>query len=227
MNILLEGKSVYLPRGILGYVVLSSKKQPELPFIHLDIERSFHIPGSTNGMFVCTSSERRKLFSPSKSLIYNALSTYGYSSSSEVDGLMETLQDFPLNQDMETPLYIELHRKLYQQQTQSSCLVLESPTPYGVTVLMANSLQLYLYGLYNKDQSLFVFTNMENYDSLIQKEFGEKFWIFRFAQRHSTFAVLFTRRVCSRWYRWSQTQLMLPEANRFAALEKSLFRVIL
>jgi hypothetical protein len=224
MTLLIGGRKQSIDNYLLGYLVLSTKKNTEFPLLSNEVVRSTHIKGKASGVFVCSSSDLDHIYNPSRSTRYTAFSSFGLEENARVEGMRSALEDLSVEKEVDISVAKALYNRLVPTLKPHSLVVLESSQPLGLVVLMAKSSGLQLFGMFNKDQASLVFTNIQNFEDLVKREFGDKWWFYRFTSRSDSFAVLFTRRVCSRWHSWSKQPRLQSESVRFAALEKSMFK---
>ena len=209
---------------LLGYLVLNASKTPEFPFISNDVEVRQHIEGSVNGSVISVASESRDFFYPQRGRNYSLNSVQNYASEDSVQSIMTGFANIHDKSDVDASFHGNLEHSFADKIQDNSLLVVEQHRPFGLNAIFSRSMDLYMYGLYTEDQSLLVWTNLASYEDLLQRTYGDKFWLYRFRVRRDTTAVIFSRRVCSRWFRWSQQPNFKNPAARFPALEKSLFR---
>lgn len=209
---------------MLGYLVLNCSKAPVLPFMPGGASNQ-HISGSSNGIVACLSTQVQPAFEPQRGRQYFMYSTSGYPP--------DTLAGMPLlkrfcalhsEQELDLTLQSAVGEVLLPSVIENSMVFIEQRSPFGLGIFLTKGVDLFMYGLYSEHQSLLVWTNSSSYEDDLLREYGNQFWIFRFLPRRDVSAVMFTKRLCSRWYRWSQQSDFKTPAARFPALERILFR---
>ena len=198
-----------------GAVVLSAKSAtpiPMLPSSHLED----HISGSVfQGSAGGVGAYMEEYFFPSRGRSYRLTSSgkddYHQELVSAVsDKSTSESQDFRSH-------FAEVCRRF---TTPGKHLTLTQSQPFGLVGLHSNEGGLRLFGLFNKSCELLVWSNSPDVDHIYQRD-GRRDWrVYRFKERPSFDTVIFTRRVCQRWYRWTAAQH--PTDFKFQALEASL-----
>lgn len=216
--------SFQLPnKSLLGYLVLNASKTPYFPLLPSSVEVNQHVEGSVNGSTVCVASESHQFFYPQRGRNYTLNSVQNYADQESMKDVMTGFANIHESSDADTSFRANLESSLYEKIQENSLLSIEQHRPFGISALISKGVDLYMYGLYTDEQSLLVWTNLASYEDLLQREYGDKFWLYRFRPRRDVTTVIFSRRVCSRWFRWSQQPTLRNPASRFPALEKSLF----
>lgn len=210
---------------LLGYLVLSATKTPEFPFVTHDTDVRQHIEGAVNGSVVNIASETHDFYYPQRGRNYTLSSVQNYADNIDVQPIMTGFANIHDKSDIEASFQVNLEHSLFKNIQENSLLVVEQHRPFGLNAIFSKGVELYMFGLHTDTQSLLVWTNLDNYEELLQRNYGDKFWLYRFKPQRDITAVIFSRRVCSRWYRWSQQQNFKSPAARFPALEKSLFKL--
>ena len=216
--------SLILPdKSLLGYLVLNASKTPEFPFIPMGTEVNQHIEGSVAGSVVCHASQSHQFFYPQRGRNYTLNSVQNYATEADMFDIMTGFANIHDNSDVDASFHSNLETSLYDKVQTNSLLSIEQHRPFGITALFSKGVDLYMYGLYSEDQSLLVWTNLASFEDLLLREYQNRFWLYRFRPRCDVTTVVFAKRVCSRWFRWSQQPNFKNPSARFPALEKSLF----
>jgi hypothetical protein len=218
--------SYQLPdKSLLGYMVLSATKTPFFPFMPAGLEVNQHIEGSVAGSVVCHASESHPFFYPQRGRNYTLNSVQNYANEADMSAIMNGFANIhdKSDADIDTNFHSNLESSLYDKVQENSLLSIEQHRPFGITALFSKGIDLYMYGLYSEEQNLLVWTNLASFEDLLQREYGNRLWLYRFRPRRDVTTVLFAKRLCSRWYRWSQQANLKNPAARYPALEKSLF----
>ena len=151
-------------------------------------------------------------------------STSGYGNADDSLSLLRRFCTLHADLEVELPLQVAIRDHILPLVQEPSLVFIEQRSPFGLGVFLSKGVDLHLYGLYSEDQSLLVWTNSPSFEEKLVREYGNAFWIFRFLVRRDVSAVVFTKRLCSRWYRWGQQHDFRSPAARFPALERALFR---
>lgn len=209
---------------LLGYLVLNATKTPEFPFVnreHTEVRQ--HIDGAINGSVVNVASEVHDFYYPQRSRNYVFNSVQNYSEFSVVQPLMSDFANLHAKTEVVSSFHEVLSENVVDQVQDNSLVVVEQHRPFGMNAIFSRGVELYMYGLHNEHQSLLVWTNLSNYEDLLVRNYGDKFWLYRFRPRRDVNFVVFSRRVCSRWFRWGQQENFKNPAARFPALERQIF----
>lgn len=104
----------------------------------------------------------------------------------------------------------------------------EHKSPFGLHRILTRNALLYAYGLWTPQHEVLVFTNAENYDTLVQSAAHQPghrtAWLYRMRPTANANVAVNTQRVCSRWARWVRESAALAHSSeRFSLLEASLF----
>jgi hypothetical protein len=99
-------------------------------------------------------------------------------------------------------------------------VVLEQRHPHGYLVVLARNLNCYLYGIYSEESTSLIITNVANYYELVTEQNNNAYMVHRMGMHHNLCTVLYTKRLCSRFYRYRTANLTPPKM--FSALERSL-----
>lgn len=209
---------------LLGYLVLNASKTPVFPFIPNDVEMHQHIEGAVNGTVVCLANESHDFYYPQRGRNYTLNSVQNYPTSDSVHGIMTGFANLHDKCEVDASFQVNLEHSLYKTIQDNSLVVIEQYKPFGLNTIFSRGVELYMFGLHTEDQSLLVWTNLSSYEDLLQRFYGDTFWLYRFRPRVDVTAVIFSRRLCSRWFRWSQQLNFKSPASRFPALEKSIFK---
>lgn len=204
---------------MFGVVVLSAKRAVNIPVLS-QVSLHDHIPGVVfHGRSGGIAPNEAELYVPSRHLSHKLYASLT---------LREpTLMDLPLRKFVAASTGEALPLKQLFSEVASEtcahgqCLVLEQLLPFGLLGLHSNEGGLKLFGLYSDACDLLVWTNSPDLDQLLKGPNRKDWKIYRFKEHTSFTAVISTRRVCQRWFRWSST---LPSSDvKFQALEASLF----
>jgi len=205
-----------LTREISGCMVLSARQAVALPLFPMASLQG-HITGSFNGKVGTTASFQEEVFLPSKGKNF-------YFSSTSILRREEVVSCVSLVNDTEDQIHFRgsFERSMSSIKWKEPSLIsVEQRLPFGFIGLHSVDVNMYMYGIYNSRCSLLYWTNTENFEDLLRQENGKDFWMYRFRPRKNFSTVLYTKRICSRWFRWSEN---IPETSqRFQALEGSIF----
>ena len=216
--------SLILPeKSMLGYLVLNASKTPVFPLMPPEVEVNQHIEGSIVGSVVCHASESYPFYYPQRGRNYTLNSVQNYATEKDMFGIMTGFANIHDKSDVDTSFHSNLEHSLYEQVQENSLLSIEQHRPFGITAIFSKGVDLYMFGLHSKEQSLLVWTNLASFEDMLQREHGDEYFLYRFRARRDVTTVIFAKRVCSRWYRWSQQSAFQSPAARFPALERSLF----
>lgn len=214
-----------LSNYLLGYIVLESRKRPVFPLLpHL--EESQHIEGATggNGTVVCQATNKHTFFQPElgkKVLFFSSSAGYDdYDRAKSIMGLYVSLRQ---SKDEDSKA-LQVAESLFPHLLPNSLVFLDQETPYGAATILTNGVELRLIGVYTQDFALLAITNIQNFEERLNIEYPSVFWTHRFETRDMAYLLLFTKRVCARWFRWKSQENLSSTAARFAALEKLLFK---
>lgn len=197
-----------------GCLVLSATQSIQLPLISSSLLHP-HIEGSYNGSVAQASAFLEAVYVPSK------MRSYFVNASVRVEGTPDLVE-----KSLRHPESISFDRHFESccraMNLSSPCLLsLEQRTPFGYVGLHSNQVDLFLYGLYNSKCSLLYWSDVENLDDVLLRESQKDFWVHRFRPRRDFSTVLYTKRICSRWYRWKDS--LRDPSQRFQALERIVF----
>lgn len=198
-----------------GCLVISAS-QAVLPPLISGVKFNPHIEGSYNGSVALSSAFSEDVYVPSKrrSFFVNASIKLD-----NVPGFVE--------RSLRHPAELEFDRHFDSCCSESlnldspALVALEQRTPFGYVGLYSKSVDLFMYGLYNSKVSLLYWSDIENLDDVLARNTQNEFWVYRFKPRQNFSTVLYTKRICSRWYRWRDS--LRESGQRFQALERSLF----
>ena len=149
-----------------------------------------------------------------------------YTVYSNTDGHGPELRKFALSMGEHSPGENEDLRTFFSERASKFLhlgehLILEQTLPFGMLGLHSKEGGLRLFGLYSDACDLLVWTNTPDLDVLLH-DFNRKEWkIYRFKERANLSTLVFTRRVCQRWFRWAST--LKSSDVKFQALESALF----
>lgn len=205
------------PKHLFGAVVLSSKNNkvslPRYPDHHFQP----HVEGSPNGRVFLTADFCTEAFQPTRHRQYVVHSTedLGSDSTRLVESYLTTSGEEALRVRAST-------FKLDERGPLAFCI--EQTRPFGITTVFSNDLDIHFLGIYSEKKEWLVWSNSPDYEEIIRKEDPSRsLWIYRFRPRSNFGVSLPTKRICARWFRWSETELLADPAKRFQALENSLF----
>lgn len=201
-----------------GAVVLSAKRAVNIPVLS-SINMTDHIPGAVfHGRAGGVSHNQCSVSVPSRGTQYNVYSNH----LGEQSGMYEFASSMSYHSpDNQEDLREYFTRKANEHFSIGEHVVLEQTLPFGLLGMHSNEGGLRLFGLYSDVCDLLVWTNTPDLDVLLHDASRKEWKIYRFKERASFSTILFTRRVCQRWFRWAST---LPSSDvKFQALESSLF----
>jgi hypothetical protein len=224
MKLQLGSTSEKFTNGLLSYLVLSAKSTPQLPFLTQSHPASSHVRGGVNGSVSIEASFRNTLYYPARSVVFNAYSSARYETQEDLYPIVDAMSHLSMDQEGDTSLAGSLFESIKRVALPHSTLILERTEPFGMSIVLNKDVPLYWFGLWNENHSLLVLTTISNLDSLLDRYYPNVWWVYRFQVSNSMFSVLYSRRICSRWYRWGTNAYTTNPFNRFAALERSLFR---
>lgn len=211
-----------LPNYLLCYIVLEARKLPVFPFLSPHSAHS-HLNTSSNGVgsVVCHASQQYNFFQPELGRKVEFFASQGYPTFESAQTLMQAYSSMNLQEETFAD---RVRTIVFPALAPNSAVVLDQETPYGTVVCMSNGVELRMFGVYTQDYSLLVVTNVQNFEELLKQDYPGKFWIHRFQPKDLVQFVVFTRRVCARWFRWMGKTNLSGAASRFVALENLLFR---
>lgn len=201
-----------------GVVVLSAKRAVNIPVLS-STNMTDHIPGAVfHGRAGGMSASQADVSLPSRGVQYH-IYTNRPGETSRLWDLGTSMGNRAPDDDGDLRTFF--HNKASEFISIGEHVVLEQTLPFGMVGLHSNEGGLRLYGLYSDACDLLVWTNTPDLDVLLH-DFNRKEWrIYRFKERTSFSTIVFTKRVCQRWFRWAST---LPSSDvKFQALESSLF----
>ena len=99
-------------------------------------------------------------------------------------------------------------------------VVLEQTMPHGYVAILAKNLNCYLYGIYSDVSTSLVITNVANYYELVTEQSNNSCMVQRMGMHINLCTVIYTKRLCSRFFRYRTAGLTQPKM--FSALERSL-----
>lgn len=198
-----------------GVVILSAKKATPIPILPT-AKLEDHISGSVfQGSVGGVSPHATEHHFPHRGRSYRLMSNR---EDEYHEDLLKAVYSKPLGEAQD-----------FRSHFASACLkfthpgkqiILSQSLPFGFVGLHSNEGGLRLFGVSSKSCELLVWTNSPDVDRLYSGDGRREWCIHRFKERPCFSTVVFTRRVCQRWYRWSST---LHSADlKFQALEASL-----
>lgn len=202
-----------------GALVLSARNPISIPYFTQSDYHS-HVEGSPNGRVAIVSSYPRHVFYPAKNR------EFFLGSSVEIldQGALELSKNFCSREEEGVDLRDRISSTLLGVDYTPNLVCLEQRRPYGVVSVVSRSVETYFLGVYSKSADFLLWSNIKHFDQLLLQQNGlEDFWLHRFETRKDFAVVLPSKRLSSRWYRYSQTDSMKDPGRRFQALERSLF----
>lgn len=197
-----------------GCLMISATQAISLPLLSSS-KLNPHIEGSYNGSVAQDSEFQSSVYVPSK------MRSYFVNASVEVKD-PTSLVERSLRHSGDTPFDRHFEACCRELDLASPGLVsLEQRTPFGYVGLHSNQVDLFMYGLYNNKCSILYWSAIENLDDVLSQEGFNDFWVHRFRPRRNFSTVLYTKRICSRWYRWKES--LKDTSRRFQALERIVF----
>lgn len=219
----------------VGCMVLSSPKATHLPFLTMG---SFnpHIEGSVHGSVGQASSRpAQPFFVPQRGRQFFMTSSREADLSSLVEPcadadpvgvkISKLLSAPDTDEDLAGQALVERLSKAVETFLPDSApriLSIEQRRPYGFVGLSVSNANLYMYGVYSDKLAALYWTDVEpeTFQSKLLTEHGNFYWVHRFIPRNNETLVLNTGRLCSRWYRWSESPNTRDFSRRFQALER-------
>lgn len=207
---------------LIGALVLGARSSFSLPFFHPEDYQS-HVEGSQNGRFAVSATFSNEIFLPSKGRDYYVKSSESLSldeaayltknvSAREEEG--DTLRD---------SISKAASRSTLLSDRPNLCTV-EQRRPYGVSAVVSRAVDTYFIGVHSSAVDFLLWSNCDGLENQLQEYRGlDNFWFYRFLVRSDFGVLLHSKRLASRWYRYSQSNVMRDPAKRFQAFERSLF----
>ena len=209
---------------LFGFVVLrASHRVPTLPpldRIPFHVE-SPHLEGAYYGTVVngCTR-EPQKFFYPQRSRSRRIFSAtegfYQYNDEGAVAGLFSDLEK-QSEGDEKDSFDSMMEESVHQHIVGPHLLAVDQVGLNASVTLMANNIELRMYGLHAPAFDLLVWTNLGDYSYVLQQYPYDAVWVHPFEPVNNICRVLHTKRICSRWYRWGKD---FNPLQSFAALER-------
>lgn len=199
-----------------GCLVISAS-QSLVPPLMSGTRLNPHIEGSYNGSVALSSSFQEEVYVPSKRRSYfvNASVKVG-----NIPGFVEKSLRHSSDTDFDKHFHSCCSSEL--ELDSPALFAIEQRTPFGYVGLHSRSVDLFLYGLFNSKCALLYWSDTENLDDVLSMNSQNDLWVYRFKPRRDFSTVLYTKRICSRWYRWRDS--LKESSQRFQALERSLFQ---
>lgn len=209
---------------LLGYIVLEARKRPVFPLMPFTAP-SQHIDGSSNGSgaVVCKASAEHVFFQPDLGKKLTFFASRGYADYEEAKELMKLHSTIQQTQDGDSSAR-QVAELLFPHLQPNSLVFLDQEKPYGSTIVLTSGVEMRLFGVYTPDFALLAVTNLQNFEDLLHKHHPSEFWLHRFLPRDTAHFIVFTKRVCARWFRWKSQDNLTSTAARFVALERLLFK---
>jgi hypothetical protein len=188
-------------------------------------DESQHIEGSSggNGTVVCQATCRYTFFQPELGKKVTFFSSHGYESYELTKSTMELYASMRQTKEEDSNAS-QVAGRLLQHVMPHSLIFIDQEAPYGAATILANGVELRLFGVYNADYALLAVTNIQNFEERLSVEHPSVFWTHRFPPKDSAYLMLFTKRICARWFRWKSQDNLSSTAARFVALERLLYR---
>ncbi len=212
-----------LHNSLFGYMVLrATHRVPTLPPLDqtpIKLE-SVHLEGSYFGTVVngC-NTEPATFYYPQRSRsrrIFSATSGfYEYNDETTIANLYSELE----KQDPDEPYDLMVEETIQNRIQGPHMLAVDQFGSNANLTLMVRNVELNLYGLHCDDYDLLIWSNINNYASVLYQNGLNTMWLYSFKPIENICRVLHTRRICSRWYRWGKD---FNPLQRFAALERML-----
>lgn len=198
-----------------GMVVLSASQRVPLPVVSSS-QASFrdHLPGVVFQGRSGTMSEHQEADPGTTRCLYsNRPLAYGKQALANLGSSRDD--------DQGASFRSQVTSRLEGLSSPGDVVVLDQQQPVGMVVLHSNEGGLRLFGVHSDNCSLLMWSNSPDVDALVNSA-GSKTWkLFRFKERSTFTAPVFTMRVCARWHRWSKSNL--ASEQKFLALEASMF----
>jgi hypothetical protein len=172
-----------------------------------------HIDGSTYGQVAIEAPIQAEVLQPQRGKRFTVSSALPMMCSQEklIRGLTE-------NYEEEDTLVGRL--SLAGSDLDVNLVVLEQTMPHGYVAILAKNLNCYLYGIYSDVSTSLVITNVANYYELITEQNNNNYMVHRMGMHINLCNVIYTKRLCSRFFRYRNAGLTPPKM--FSALERSL-----
>ena len=172
-----------------------------------------HIEGSTYGQVAIESTIQSEVLQPHRGRRFTVSSALPLTCGRDrlIRGLTE-------NFDEQDTLAGRLG--LAGSAVEVNMVVLEQTMPYGYVAILAKNVNCYVYGLYSDASTTLVVTNVANYYELISEQNNNSYMVHRMGVHTNLCTVVYTKRLCSRFFRYRGSGL--PTPKMFSALERSL-----
>lgn len=203
-----------------GMLVLSAKSSTPMPLLS-QLSMTDHIPGSVfHGRAGGIAPYKEAILMPSRGRKYIVYSNTEFVDLQGLVHVVSTGSVGAASADDSLDFKTHFRNSCAPYSRPGSLLVVEQVEPFGLIGLNSNEAGLRLYGVYSKMCELLVWSNTPDLERILQQSGRREWRIYRFKEHTSLSTVVFPRRVCQRWYRWSES---LPTADlKFQALEVSL-----
>lgn len=172
-----------------------------------------HVEGSTYGQVAIEAPIQSEVLNPQRGKRFTVSSALPMLCSQET--LVRRLTE---NYSEEDTLAGRLN--LAGSDLDVNLVVLEQTMPHGYVALLAKNINCYLYGIYSDTSTSLVITNVANYYELVTEQNNNSYMVHRMGMHSNLCTVLYTKRLCSRFYRYRTANLTPPKM--FSALERSL-----
>jgi hypothetical protein len=190
---------------VAGLMVLSAR-QPILTPVFSRSDFKHHVEGSNDGLVAIKAPFKKAYFQPARKREYS------------VSSLLPIEEAAPIIENISAG-ESDIRSRVGSIICPANNLVcVEQTSPFGFVSILASDVAVYFTGVYTSDYELLLWSNSDNL------EFDQDAWVYRFVVRSTFSTVLQTKRICARWYRYSQTPTMREPAKRFQALENSMFQ---
>lgn len=172
-----------------------------------------HVDGSTYGQVAIEAPIQSEVLQPQRGKRFTVSSALPMLCNQEslVRGLTE-------NYEEEDTLAGRL--SIAGSELNVNMVVLEQTMPHGYVAILAKNLNCYLYGIYSDVATSLVVTNVANYYELVTEHSNNSYMVHRMGMHINLCTVIYTKRLCSRFFRYRTAGLTQPKM--FSALERSL-----
>jgi hypothetical protein len=205
-------------KTLYGALILSSRHPTVLPnFRHSDFRQ--HLEGSNNGLVAIRSQFKYPTYQPARNRHYEVHSTAELSE----DSASSFVKQFCSGEDLDVRTRISTASF---SMSEPGLVCIEQLKPFGLTTLVSTDVEVNFVGVYGSGFEALLWSNVAGFaDQLGSADTSASgsLWHYRFETRKNFGVALHSKRLCSRWYRYSQSDTMKEPAKRFQALERSLF----
>jgi hypothetical protein len=209
---------------LFGFMVLRAAHRvpvlPPLDMIPFHIE-STHLEGSYSGTVVTAASRvpnqffypqrnrKRRIFSATEEFYINNDETEVAKYFTEIEKYSEQEERDPFDSLVENMVHSRIQGAHF--------LSIDQVGLNASVTLMVRNVQMRMYGVYSPAFDLLVWTNLADYPATLRTYPYDDVWTTSFEPVDDICRVLHTRRICSRWHRWSKE---FNPLQRFAILER-------